>query len=189
MKWTLGRTAMWTMTIIAVGTIFMASRFMASPYRARASRAYATAQDPQLPEGDGKKILQNSCTACHGLDDVVNAHMDKKGWESLIESMISNGAQVDDKDMPVLVAYLVKNFGPSGSSGGQQAQGGGSSEAGKTILENACTACHDLDLVQDMKLSKQEWDDLVKSMIAKGAAVEDKDVPVLVDYLAKTYGK
>jgi cytochrome c5 len=184
MKWTLGKTAMWTMAIIAVGTIFMAS-----PDRARASRAYATAQDPQLPEGDGKKILQNSCTACHGLDDVVNSHMDKKGWETLIESMISNGAQVDDKDMPVLVAYLVKNFGPSGSQGGQQAQGGGSSEAGKTILENACTACHDLDLVQDMHLNKQEWEDLVKSMIGKGASVEDKDVPVLVEYLAKTYGK
>ena len=39
------------------------------------------------------------------------------------------------------------------------------------------------------KLSKQEWDDLVKSMIGKGANVEDKDVPVLVDYPAKTNGK
>jgi hypothetical protein len=29
---------------------------------------------------------------------------------------------------------------------------------------------------------------LVKSMISKGATVEDKDVPMLVDYLAKTYG-
>src|SRR5216684_4028156 len=187
MKWTLGKTAIWVMAIIALSTVFMASpyrarapRFMASPYRARASWAYATTQD--LPEGAGKAILQNSCTACHGLDDVVNSHMDKKGWETLIESMISNGAAVDDKDKPVLVDYLVKNFGPSGSSGGQQAKGGGSSEAGKTILENACTACHDLDLVQDMHLSKPEWEDLVKSMIGKGAAVEDKDVPVLVDY-------
>src|SRR5437870_1598839 len=119
MKWTLGKTAMWIIAIIAVGTVFMASpyrarapRFMASPYRARAPRAYPTAQDPQLPEGDGKKILQNDCTACHGLDDVVNSHMDKKGWETLIDSMISNGAAVDDKDKPVLVDYLVKNFGP-----------------------------------------------------------------------------
>jgi hypothetical protein len=39
------------------------------------------------------------------------------------------------------------------------------------------------------KLSKQEWGDLVKSMIGKGANVEDKDVPVLVDYPAKTNGK
>lgn len=182
MKWTLGKTATWVIAITAVATIFMAS-----PYGVRASRAFATAQD--LPDGEGKKILQNSCTACHGLDDVVASHMDKIGWLNLIDSMISNGAQVDDKDKPVLVDYLVKNFGPQG--GGKPAAGGGAGggDAGKMILENACTACHDLDLVMDMKLSKAEWDDLVKSMISKGAAVEDKDVPLLVDYLAKTYGK
>jgi cytochrome c5 len=193
MKSTLGKTATWVIAMIAVATIFMASpyraraaRFMASPSSAEASRGFTTTQD--LPEGEGKKILQNSCTACHGLDDVVSSHMDKTGWSNLIDSMISNGAQVDDKDKPVLVDYLVKNFGPQG---GQQAAGGGGGggDAGKMILENACTACHDLDLVMDMKLSKQEWDDLVKSMISKGAAVEDKDVAVLVDYLAKTYGK
>ena len=178
MKWTLGRTVMWLTIVIA-----LAALFMASPYRARAARA--TVQD--LPEGEGKKILQNSCTACHGLDDVVNSHMDKTGWSNLVDSMISNGASLDDKDKPVLIDYLVKNFGPQGA--GQQAAGGGGGDAGKMILENACTTCHDLDLVMDMKLSKQEWDDLVKSMISKGAAVEDKDVPVLVDYLAKTYGK
>jgi len=181
MKSTLRKTATWVIAVIAVATILMAS-----PYRAGASRGFTTTQD--LPEGEGKKILQNSCTACHGLDDVVSSHMDKNGWLNLIDSMISNGAQVDDKDKPVLVDYLVKNFGPQGAqpaAGG----GGGGGGAGKMILENACTACHDLDLVMDMKLSKQEWDDLVKSMISKGAAVEDKDVAVLVDYLAKTYGK
>src|SRR5437016_3170353 len=179
MKWTIGKNATWLIAVIA-----LASVFIASPSRAGASRAFATAQD--LPEGEGKKILQNSCTACHGLDDVVNSHMDKTGWSNLVDSMISNGASVDDKDKPVLIDYLVKNFGPQG--GQQAAGGGGGGEAGKMILENACTTCHDLDLVMDMKLSKQEWNDLVKSMIAKGAAVEDKDVPVLVDYLAKTYG-
>jgi cytochrome c5 len=180
MKWTLGKTAMLLMAVAALATTFLAS-----PYRARASRPYATTQD--LPEGEGKKILQNSCTACHGLDDVVNSHMDKTGWSNLIDSMISNGASVDDKDKPVLVDYLVKNFGPSG--GGQPAQAAGGGEAGKTILENACTACHDLDLVEQMKMNKEEWGDLVKSMIGKGANVEDKDVPVLVDYLVKTYGR
>ena len=182
MKWTLGKTAVWLAALAALSIIFMAS-----PSRAGASRAYATVQD--LPEGQGKTILQNSCTACHGLDDVVSSHMDKNGWLSLVESMISNGAQLEDKDKPVLVDYLVKNFGPQG---GQQAAAGGSGgggEPGKMILENACTACHDLDLVMEMKLSKPEWDDLVKSMISKGADVQDKDVPVLVDYLAKTYGK
>lgn len=170
MNWMFGKTAMWFMATIAVATM-----------------AYATAQDVQLPEGPGKKVLQDACTACHSLDGVVKLHLDKDGWEGLIASMVSNGAQVDPKDLPVLVDYLVKNFGPAqAKAGGGPAAGG--DEAAKAILETACTACHDLDLVQDEHLSKEDWQMLVNSMIQKGASVEGKDVPMLVDYLAKTYG-
>src|SRR6476469_3599436 len=150
MKWIFGRTAMWTWVTLALATM-----------------AFAAVQDPQLPEGDGKKILQTACTACHGLDGVVRLHLDKDGWEGLVSSMVSNGAQVDTKDYPVLIDYLVKNFGPS-KPAGQQAQGGGganSDTAGKKILEYVCTACHDLDLVSDQHLSKTEWQQIVVSMV------------------------
>jgi hypothetical protein len=115
-------------------------------------------------------------------------HLDKPGWEGLVSSMVSNGAQVDTKDFPVLIDYLVKNFGPA-KPAGQQAQGGNNDAAAKKILEDSCTACHDLDLVSSQHLSKDEWQSVVGSMVAKGASVGDKDIPVLVDYLAKTYGK
>jgi len=172
MKWIFGRTAMWIWATFAVATM-----------------AFAAVQDPQLPEGDGKKILQTACTACHGLDGVVRLHLDKEGWEGLVSSMVSNGAQVDSKEMPVLIDYLVKNFGMA-KPAGPQAQGGGaaSDAAAKKVLQDSCTTCHDLDLVADQHLGKDEWQSLVNSMIAKGASVGDKDVPVLVDYLVRTYG-
>jgi cytochrome c5 len=171
MKWIFGRTAMWIWATFAVATM-----------------AFAATQDVPLPDGDGKKILQTACTACHGLDGVTSLHQDKAAWEGLISSMVSNGAQVDTKDFPVLVDYLTKNFGPA-KPAGQQAQGGGANNdaAAKKLLDDVCTACHDLDLVADQKLSKDEWQTLVGSMVAKGASLETKDVPVLVEYLAKTY--
>jgi cytochrome c5 len=171
MKWIFGRTAMWIWATFAV-----------------ASMAFAAVQDPQLPEGDGKKIVQTACTACHGLDGVVRLKLDKAGWEGLVSSMVSNGAQVDTKDFPVLVDYLVKNFGPAKAGGQEPAGGAGNDAAAKKILENTCTACHDLDLVSDQHYSKDEWTSVVASMVAKGAALEEKDKPTLVDYLAKTYG-
>jgi len=172
MKWIFGRTAMWIWATLALATM-----------------AFAAVQDPQLPEGDGKKILQAACTACHGLDGVVRLHLDKAGWEGLVASMVSNGAQVDSKDMPVLIDYLVKNFGAAAKPAGQQAQSGSSDADAKKLLENSCTTCHDLDLVSGQHLSKDEWQSLVNSMIAKGATLSDKETPVLVEYLAKTYGK
>src|SRR5262247_2375284 len=124
MKWIFSRTAMWTWATFALATM-----------------ALAAVQEPQLPEGDGKKVLQAACTSCHGLDGVVRLHLDKSGWEGLVSSMVSNGAQVDSKDMPVLIDYLVKNFGPAKSAGadakpaGQQASGSSDADA-KKLLDN-----------------------------------------------------
>ena len=172
MKWIFGRTAMWIWATFALATM-----------------AFAAVQDPQLPDGDGKKILNQACTACHGLDGVVRLKLDKEGWEGLVASMVSNGAQVDTKDFPVLVAYLVKNFGKEAPAAAQGASGGNSDAAAKKLLDDVCTVCHDLDLVSGQKLSKEDWQAVVNSMVAKGAALEAKDVPVLVEYLAKTYKK
>jgi cytochrome c5 len=173
MKWIFGRTAMWLWATFAVATM-----------------AYSAVQAVQLPDGNGKQVLQAACTACHGLDGVVRLHMDKSGWEGLVSSMISNGAQVADKDYPVLVDYLVKNFGPekpAGQAPAGQAPVAGNDGAAKKVLEDVCTACHDLDLVSDQHLSKDEWQQVVTSMVAKGASLSDKDMPMLVEYLAKTY--
>jgi cytochrome c5 len=156
---------------------------------ALATVAYAAVQDIKLPDGDGKKVLETACTACHGLDGVVRLHMDKSGWEGLVSSMVSNGAQVDNKDYPVLVDYLVKNFGPEKPAGAAAPAGGASSNvaAAKKVLEDVCTSCHDLDLVSDQHLTKAEWQMVVTSMVAKGANLSDKDAPMLVDYLSTTY--
>jgi cytochrome c5 len=171
MNWIFGRTAMWIWATLTLATV-----------------AFAAVQEPQLPEGDGKKILQGACTTCHGLEGTVKMRLDKDGWEGIVASMMSNGAQVDAKDMPVLIDYLVKNFG-NAKPAAQQAQSGNTDAAAKKILEDACTTCHDLDLVSGQRYSKDDWQNVVNSMIAKGAAMGEKDIPVLVEFLAKTYPK
>jgi mono/diheme cytochrome c family protein len=134
MKWIFGRTAMWIWATLALATM-----------------AFAAVQDPQLPDGDGKKILETACTSCHGLDGVVKLHMDKEGWEGLVSSMVSNGAQVDSKDFPVLINYLVKNFGNAKPADQPAQSASGGDDAAKKILADSCTACHDLDLVSGQR--------------------------------------
>src|SRR5262245_19403240 len=94
MKWIFSRTAMGIWATLALATM-----------------TFAAVQDAQLPDGPGKQILQNACTSCHGLDGVVRLKLDKAGWEGVVASMVSNGAQVEQKDFPVLIDYLAKNFG------------------------------------------------------------------------------
>src|SRR2546422_6194349 len=97
MKWMFGKTTMWIIATVGVAAV-----------------AFATTQDPQLPEGDGKKILQTACTSCHGLEGVVSLHLDRGGWESLGSAMVSNGAGVAPKDHPLLIHYLVEKLCPAG---------------------------------------------------------------------------
>ena len=71
------------------------------------------AQATDLPDGDGKKILQASCTACHDLTEVTKfkGYYSKDEWRDIVKTMIAYGAVVKDSDIEVLVEYLFKNLG------------------------------------------------------------------------------
>jgi cytochrome c5 len=96
------------------------------------------------------------------------------------------------KPMPPISQILSAVPPPAaGGRGGQRAAVAAPAPAkadGKQILENACTACHTLARVQNLKLTKPEWQGMVDRMKGRGAEVSDEDTVALVDYLTKTYG-
>lgn len=62
---------------------------------------------------------------------------------------------------------------------------------GRAVLLTACTVCHDLKEVTKFRgfYTKDEWKDIVVTMVKYGAVVKDEELPVLVDYLFKNFGK
>jgi len=170
MKWIFGTSAMWLFATVAVAAV-----------------AFAAGQ--QLPEGEGKQVVTDACGSCHSLEPITKQELDKDGWKDIVQRMIANGASIDDKQVPLITDYLAKNFGPKNSGAAAQGGGGGGlpDGEGKQILQNVCTTCHDLDLVTGTQASKEGWEDIVKSMNAKGAGLSDKDTLVLVDYLSKAF--
>lgn len=66
-----------------------------------------------LPDGDGKKILQASCTACHDLTEVTKfkGFYTRDDWRDIVKTMVEYGAKVKESDVDVLVDYLTKNLG------------------------------------------------------------------------------
>lgn len=73
----------------------------------------AIAQDADLPDGEGKKILQASCTVCHDLTEVTKfkGYYSRDEWRDIVKTMVAYGAKVDGKETEVLVDYLDKNLG------------------------------------------------------------------------------
>jgi mono/diheme cytochrome c family protein len=62
-------------------------------------------------------------------------------------------------------------------------------DKGRELFEDICSYCHSLHKVDGKELSKAEWSGLIKGMISEGAPVTDEEFSLIVDYLAKHYGK
>lgn len=60
---------------------------------------------------------------------------------------------------------------------------------GKELLSSVCTVCHNLQRVTEKKLTKDEWDDVVDKMAARGARASDEEFDTIVNYLVKNFGK
>jgi mono/diheme cytochrome c family protein len=61
--------------------------------------------------------------------------------------------------------------------------------AAKAILETNCAACHAPNLATDSRHTQAEWDDILDSMVARGASLSDDEHKTLLAYLAASYGR
>jgi hypothetical protein len=93
------KPAMWlTITLILTAGAFAAGQ---------------TQTTVSLPDGEGRQILETSCMSCHTLDGLpkFKGQYTRKDWQDVVDTMIAYGAVVQNKDVPVLIDYLTKNFG------------------------------------------------------------------------------
>jgi competence protein ComEA len=88
-----------------------------------------------------------------------------------------------------LIALAAGLGGPSASARTQD--DGLPDGPGKKILVASCTSCHELTEVTKLRgyFTKDDWRDVVVTMVKYGAVLKDKEADVLVDYLAANLGK
>jgi hypothetical protein len=72
--------------------------------------AHAQAAPTELPPGPAKAIIERSCTGCHGVENILGKRASKEDWDNTVNTMVSRGADLSDAEIPVVVAYLAKNF-------------------------------------------------------------------------------
>lgn len=59
---------------------------------------------------------------------------------------------------------------------------------GRDLVRTACQDCHDLSPITNASFSRAEWDQVVKSMADMGANIKREDIPIIVNYLAASFG-
>jgi competence ComEA-like helix-hairpin-helix protein len=82
-----------------------------------------------LPSGPGKEVVIQKCLPCHN----VRVTTAKRGsgsteeWEQVIDKMVSQGAELSDDEIDLVVQYLSTYYGPNSkntkpTSSGKQAE-------------------------------------------------------------------
>ncbi len=159
MKHLFGKTGQWAFITVAMA----AAAFAAGQGGDEAAR--------------GERIMNNSCLGCHDLRPIQTQAFDAAGWTMMVNSMIEKGAQVSTDDMPALINFLVRSHGPLPDG------------AGKAVLLNRCTICHDLERIRRHPSDAEGWEDTLSSMLNEGAMLTDQEFAILVNYLARNFGQ
>jgi mono/diheme cytochrome c family protein len=136
------------------------------------SAATSSAQRPS----EGQQLVEKRCQGCHTMRRVETSAKDAKGWQETIQVMIQDGAEIEESEIPVMVQYLTREHGPVPDG------------AGKQILLNTCTMCHNLQRIKNGRRSPEEWEETLLAMLNEGAPVSDEQFPVIHAYLAKNFG-
>jgi cytochrome c5 len=124
----------------------------------------------------GERIMNASCQTCHDVRRIQTAALDADAWTEKVNTMMAKGAKVESADLPVLIEYLARQHGPVPEG------------AGKRILLNICTMCHDLNRIKHGRRSSEEWEETLNTMLNEGAPLSDAAFPVIHEYLSENFG-
>jgi virginiamycin B lyase len=64
----------------------------------------------QLPEGEGKQLVERACTACHDFSEFPRVNFDREDWEATVNTMVGGGAPLKKEDIAAVIDYLATNF-------------------------------------------------------------------------------
>jgi hypothetical protein len=140
--------------------------------------AIDAAADQEAPKPErGEQIMNAACATCHDLRPIETQALDEAGWTKEVKSMIEQGAEVKSNDVPVLIDYLARFHGPLPDGPGRE------------VLLDICTRCHDLQRVRRERNTAEGWLEILDAMLNEGAPLTEKDLPVLLRYLARNFGQ
>jgi mono/diheme cytochrome c family protein len=59
---------------------------------------------------DGKALVEERCTECHGLDRTTGASKTKEEWKTTVERMVSKGTNLNAEEQAAVIEYLAATY-------------------------------------------------------------------------------
>jgi cytochrome c5 len=86
--------------------------FIAGLFTTHAASQSSSPTD-DLPDGEGKKILESRCTSCHELSEVTKfrGYYNRAQWRDIVVTMVEYGADLKKPEIETLADYLAQHLG------------------------------------------------------------------------------
>lgn len=109
---------MWRKRVASLGASLLAG---AAVFAVSILTADAVAADKAPPREDpGKKLVEEICSFCHGLEKLQGQAFTRDEWNNVIKGMVDEGAPVTKEEFSLILDYLAKNFGPAPEQGTEE---------------------------------------------------------------------
>lgn len=145
-------------------------------------------QSPSLPPGEGRAVVAQACTLCHGLNTVLQLRQGADGWRSIVDYMVLHGAQLTPRQADQAVEYLATNFGPGVNVPRPATQVSLPEGAGRDLVAANCVICHGLDRVAAARRTPSDWQSVLTRMQFLGAPLSNSDKETIAAYLDANFG-
>src|SRR5262245_51355972 len=105
---------------VVIGVALLCSALIAgaqapqgAPGRGQAPPGGRGQQAVQLPDGNGKELVQMTCSRCHGLNMITGSWGNtREGWQNLISSMVALPKDQADAIVPYLATHFPEKPAP-----------------------------------------------------------------------------
>ena len=140
--------------------------------------ANVKAQDAaSMPPGQGRDLLLNRCTVCHGLSTALVKRVSEEEWRATVNRMVSEfSAPISRNDQAVIVEYLSSHYGEDNSV-----------SIGQQTVAKECFRCHNDGMWKDVRTDHDGWLSVVYRMLGRGGVWTEDQIEAMADYLAETY--
>jgi len=95
-------------TLLRAAAVFFIAGLLTAPAASQSSSS-----NDDLPDGEGKKILETRCTSCHELTEVTKfrGYYNRAQWRDIVVTMVEYGAELKKPEIETLANYLAQHLG------------------------------------------------------------------------------
>lgn len=116
-----------------------------------------------LDETMGRQLVTQKCGKCHTLERVFRAFKSDEGWTNTINRMaVIDAPNIRDFDAKQMIHYLVRQQETREKLNAKITSV--NKEIGRTLINQKCSLCHDLDRVYKASKTQVEWVETIETM-------------------------